>query len=62
MAAAEITEEPQLAELLNQEASLSTEIEPKVIRNQIVDYTYPWEGKTVPMSEVWSTTTTKNNS
>ena len=44
---AEITEEPQLAELLNQEAGLSTEIELKVIRNQIVDYTYTWEGKTI---------------
>ena len=44
---ADITEEPQLAELLNQEAGLSTEIELKVIRNQIVDYTYTWEGKTI---------------
>ena len=45
--AAEDTEAPQLAEVLNQEASLSTEIELKVIRNQIMDYTYTWQGKTI---------------
>ncbi len=41
-AATEHTEEPQLAELVNQEAGLSSEIELKVIRNEIVEYTYPW--------------------
>ena len=39
-AAAEHTEEPQLAELLTQEAGSSTEIELKVIRNDIVHYKY----------------------
>ena len=46
-AATEHTEEPQLAELVNQEASLSTEIELKVIRNEVLDYTYPWDGNQV---------------
>ena len=39
-AATEHTEEPQLAELLTQEAGSSTEIELKVIRNDIVHYKY----------------------
>ena len=39
-AAAEHTEEPQLAELLTQEAGSSTEIELKVIRNDFVHYKY----------------------
>jgi hypothetical protein len=39
-AATEHTEEPQLAELVNQEAGSATEIELKVIRNALVDYTY----------------------
>ena len=37
-AATEHTEVPQLAELVNQEAGLSTEIELKVIRNDLIDY------------------------
>ena len=37
-AATEHTEEPQLAELVTQEAGLSTEIELQVIRNEIADY------------------------
>ena len=41
-AATEHAEEPQLAELVNQEASLSSEIELQVIRNEIIDYTYSW--------------------
>ena len=51
-AATEHTEEPQLAELVNQEAGLSAEIELKVIRNQIVDYTYPWGGNQVPTQKL----------
>jgi len=47
-AATEHTEEPQLAELVNQEAGLATEIELKVIRNDLVDYMYPFNGKQVP--------------
>jgi uncharacterized protein (DUF849 family) len=43
-AATEHTEEPQLAELVNHEAGLSSQIELKVIRNEIMDYTYPWNG------------------
>ena len=50
--ATEHTEEPQLAELVNQEAGLSAEIELKVIRNQIVDYTYPFNGNQCPTQKV----------
>ena len=39
-AATEHTEEPQLRELVTQEAGLSTEIELKVIRNDFVHYKY----------------------
>ena len=46
-AATEATEEPQLAELLNQEAGLSSQIELKVIRSEIVEYSYPWKGDQV---------------
>jgi hypothetical protein len=46
-AATEHTEEPQLAELVHQEAGLSSEIELKVIRNEIIDYTYTWNGNQV---------------
>ena len=46
------TEEPHLAELVNQEAGLATEIELKVIRNELVDYTYPFNGKQVPTQKV----------
>ena len=42
------TEEPQLAELVNQEAGLSTEIELKVIRNDLVHYKYTFKGNQVP--------------
>ena len=51
-AATEHTEEPQLAELVNQEAGLATEIELKVIRNDLVDYTYPFNGKQVPTQKI----------
>ena len=51
-AATEHTEVPQLAELVNQEAGSSTEIELKVIRNDLVDYTYPFNGNQVPMQKV----------
>ena len=37
--AAEHTEEAQLAELVNQEAGKTSEIELKVIRNELIDYT-----------------------
>jgi hypothetical protein len=45
--ATEHTEEPQLAELVNQDAGLSCEIDLKVIRNEIMEYTYPWNGTPV---------------
>ena len=52
-AATEHTEEPQLAELVNQEATGSaTEIELKVTRDDLVDYTYPFNGKQVPTQKV----------
>ena len=51
-AATEHTEVPQLAELVNQEAGLSAEIELKVIRNDFVDYTYPFNGNQVPTQKV----------
>ena len=51
-AAAEHTEEPQLAELLTQETGLSTQIELKVIRSEIMDYTYMWQGKEVPTQKL----------
>ena len=51
-AATEHTEEPQLVELMNQEAGMSAEIELKVIRNEIVDYTYPWQGNQVPTQKL----------
>ena len=42
-AATEHTEEPQLAEIVKQEAGSSTAIELKVVRNDLVHYTYPWK-------------------
>ena len=51
-AATDHTEEPQSVELVNQEASMSTEIELQIIRNEIVDYTYPWQGNQVPTQKV----------
>ena len=46
-AATEHTEGPQLAELVNQEAGFSTEIELKVIRNELIAYTYIFKGNEV---------------
>ena len=51
-AATQHTEEPQLAELVTQEAGLSTEIELKVIRNDLVHYTYTSKGNQVPTQKV----------
>ena len=51
-AATEHTEEPQLAELVTQEAGLSTEIELKVIRNDLVRYTYTYKGSQVTTQKV----------
>ena len=51
-AATEHTEEPQLAEIVNQEAGAATAIELKVIRNDLVHYTYPWKGEQVPTQKI----------
>jgi hypothetical protein len=51
-AATEHTEGPQLAELVNQEAGSSTEIELKVIRNDLTDYTYKFKGNEVATQKV----------
>ena len=50
--ATEHTGEPQLRELVTQEASMSTEIELKVIRNDLVHYTYPFKGNQVSTQKV----------
>ena len=50
--ATEHTEETQLAELLNQEAGLISEIELKVIRNELIDYTYTYKGNEVKSQKV----------
>ena len=36
-----------MAELVNQEAGLSSEIELKVVRSEIIDYSYSWNGNEV---------------
>ena len=46
-AATELTDEAQLAELVNQEAGSSTDIALKVIRPDIQDYSYTWQGNQV---------------
>ena len=48
-AATEHTEEPQLRELVTQEAGLSTEIELKVIRNDLVHYKYTIKANQAPV-------------
>ena len=45
--AAEQTEELELSELVSQVACRSCQIDLKVIHNQIIDYTYTWNGKQV---------------
>ena len=51
-AATEHAEELQLAKLVNQEASLSSEIELQVIRNEVIEYTYSWNGEQVRMQKL----------
>ena len=51
-AATQHTEEPQLAELVTPEAGMSTEIDLKVIRNEVMDYTYTWKGKEVKTAKL----------
>ena len=50
--ATEHTEEPQLRELVTQEAGLSTEIELKVVRNDLVPYSYTYKGNEVSTQKV----------
>ena len=51
-AATERTEAPQLAELVTQEAGLSTEIELRVIRNEHVHYKYTVKATQVATQKV----------
>jgi len=51
-AATEHTEEAQLAELVNQEAGRTGEIELKVIRNELINYTYSYNGSEVKSQKV----------
>ena len=51
-AATEHAEEPQLAELVTHEAGKSTEIELKVIRNDLVHYKYTINGNQVSTRKV----------
>ena len=51
-AATEHAEEPQLAELVTQEAGLASEIELKVIRNDLVHYSYTIKGTQVATQKV----------
>ena len=51
-AATEHTEVPQLAELINQEAGSSTEIELKVIRIDHVGYRYAFSGSQAPTQKL----------
>ena len=44
--ATEHSSESQLAELLSQETGQMGQYELKVLRSSIVDYSYPWQGKT----------------
>ena len=46
------TEEAQLAELVNQEAGRTSEIELKVIRNELINYTYAYNATEVKSQKV----------
>ena len=49
-----------MAELINQEAGSSTEIELKVFRNEIQEYTYTWQGTQVSSQKVQIVLQSKN--
>ena len=51
-AATEHSDDLQLIELVNPEAGMSFEMDLKVIRNEIVDYTYSWQGNQVPTQKL----------
>ena len=51
-AATEHTEEPQLRELVTQEAGSSFEIELMVMRNDLVHYTYNYRGNDVSSQKI----------
>ena len=50
--ATEHGDDTPLAELLNQEAGQTGAYELKVTRAEIVEYTYPWQGKQVPTEKL----------
>ena len=51
-AATEHSEEPQLAELLNQEAGQTSVIELKVIKSQVIEYSFKIDGAQVSSQKV----------
>ena len=51
-AATEHSEEPQLAELLNQEAGQTSVIELKVVKNQVIEYSFKIDGAQVSSQKV----------
>ena len=60
-AATEHTEEPQLAELLSQEAGMASDVELKVIRNQIIEYPYNFEGNSMITQKLQIVLQSKNS-
>ena len=59
-AATEHSEEPQLAELLNQEAGQTSVIELKVVKNQVIDYSFKIEGAHMSSQKVHVALQSKN--
>ena len=51
-AATEHSEEPQLAELLNQEAGQTSVIELKVVKSQVIEYSFKIDGGQVSSQKV----------
>ena len=51
-AATEHSDATPLSELLNQESGQTGEYELKVIRVEIIDYTYAWQGKKIPTQKL----------
>ena len=50
--ATEHSPETQLADVLNQQAGQTGEYEVKVLRSEIIDYTYTWQGKDVASQKI----------
>ena len=51
-AATEHSHATPLSELLNQESGQTGEYDFKVLRVEIIDYTYPWQGKKISTQKV----------